>query len=64
LTAPPSYKPGAKTAIETKVAANDWKGIAFDYMACLLMLAFTFEATINFLGSKLKADKWNALCGV
>jgi hypothetical protein len=47
-----------KIAIEAKVAANDRKGIAFDYMACLLMLAFTFEAKINFLGSKLFADKW------
>jgi hypothetical protein len=28
-----------KTVIETKVAANDRNGIAFDYMACLLMLA-------------------------
>jgi hypothetical protein len=48
-----------KTVIETKVAANDRNGIAFDYMACLLMLAFTFEAKINLLGAKLKADKWN-----
>jgi hypothetical protein len=50
-----------KTVIETKVAANDRNGIAFDYMACLLMLAFTFEANINFLGSKLFADKWDEL---
>jgi hypothetical protein len=47
-----------KTAIESKVAANDRNGIAFDYMACLLMLAFTFGAKMNFLGSKLFADKW------
>jgi hypothetical protein len=39
-----------KTVIETKLAANDRNGIAFDYMACLLMLAFTFEAKVNLLG--------------
>ena len=42
-----------KVTIESKIAANNRKGIAFDYMACLLMLAFTFEAQINFLGYKL-----------
>jgi hypothetical protein len=42
-----------KGVIESKLAANDRKGIAYDYMACLLMLAFTFEAQINFLGLKL-----------
>jgi len=42
-----------KQTIEAKLAADDRKGIAFDYMACLLLLAFTFEAQINFLGLKL-----------
>jgi hypothetical protein len=42
-----------KGVIESKLAAKDRKGIAYDYMACLLMLTFTFEARINFLGLKL-----------
>jgi hypothetical protein len=42
-----------KAAIEDKLAAADRTGIAFDYMACLVMTAFTFEAKINFLGAKL-----------
>jgi hypothetical protein len=46
-----------KETIESKLAANDRKGIAFDYMACMVMLAFTFEAQINFLGLKL-IDEW------
>ena len=45
-----------KEQIESRVKAGDRKGIAFDYMACLIMLAFTFEAKINFLGHKLVTD--------
>jgi hypothetical protein len=44
-------------AITTKLEANENKGINFDYMACLMTLAFTFEARINFLGHKL-IDGW------
>src|SRR5690349_10913852 len=46
-----------KELIEKKLTAGDRVGIAYDYMACVLMLAFAFEAKINFLGSKL-IDKW------
>jgi len=42
-----------KDAIEEKIKANETTGITFEYMACALMLAFTFEAKINFLGWKL-----------
>ena len=42
-----------KEQIERKLNTDDRKGIAFEYMACLVMLAFTFEAKINFLGHKL-----------
>ena len=42
-----------KEKIETKLKTNDLEGIIFEYMACLIMLAFTFEAEINFLGHKL-----------
>jgi hypothetical protein len=45
-----------KETIGSKLAVNDRKGIAFDYMTCLLLLAFTFEAQINFLGLKLISD--------
>ena len=44
--------------IETKLKSDDQKGIAFEYMACLTMLAFTFEAKINFLGHKLLKGAW------
>lgn len=43
-------------AISAKLASGDHKGITFDYMACLISLAFTFEARINFLGHKLIKD--------
>ena len=42
-----------KEKIEIKLKNNDLDGIIFEYMACLIMLAFTFEAEINFLGHKL-----------
>ena len=45
-----------KEQIEAKIACGHREGIAFEYMACLLMLAFTFEAKINFLGHKLVRD--------
>ncbi len=34
--------------IKTKIKDNEHEGIAFDYMACLIMLAFTFEARVIF----------------
>ncbi len=42
-----------KGIIERKLDANERDGLAFDRMACAVMLAFTFEAKINFLGHKL-----------
>lgn len=42
-----------KSVIEKKIEKNERDGLAFDRMACALMLAFTFEAKINFLGHKL-----------
>ena len=45
-----------KTAIETRLKNDDRKGIAYDCMACLTMLAFSFEANLNFFGHKFVAD--------
>jgi len=42
--------------IKIKLKAENRKGIAFEYMACLLMVALTLEAKVNFLGHKLVAD--------
>ena len=47
-----------RAQIEEKLTTGDHSGIAFEYMACLVVLAFTFEAKINFLGHKLIKD-WN-----
>jgi len=44
--------------IKHKLETGDKKGITFEYMACLTMLAFSFEASINFLGHKLIKDGW------
>ena len=41
-----------KRTIEDKLKANDRKGIAYDYIACMIMFAFLFEARINFIGFK------------
>lgn len=38
---------------------NGGGGIIFDCMACATMLAFTWEAYLNFFGSELLADTWN-----
>ena len=47
-----------KSVIEDRLKKDNRKGITFDCMACLVMCAFSFEAYINFLGSKL-IEKWN-----
>ena len=39
--------------IKERIVQDDRKAIAFDCMACLTLLAFSFEARINFLGFKL-----------
>jgi len=41
-----------KKQIEKKLSADDRNGLAFEYMSCLVMLAFTIEAKVNFIGHK------------
>lgn len=48
-----------KKSIETRLEQDNRAGITFDYMACAVMLAFTFEAKLNFLGHKLFGSEWN-----
>ncbi|MHC2315197.1 hypothetical protein ACVIHC_002243 [Bradyrhizobium diazoefficiens] len=49
--------------IKKKLESGDREGIGFDGMACALMIAFAFEANINFMGSYLlktgKINEWN-----
>jgi hypothetical protein len=47
-----------KKSVDSRVKEGNREGIAFEVMACLSMLAFSFEARINFLGSKLYQEKW------
>lgn len=47
-----------KTEIERKNSEGAREGIYFDYMACLVMLAFALEAKINFIGYKLFDGEW------
>ncbi|TKT71199.1 hypothetical protein YH63_007135 [Afipia massiliensis] len=42
-----------KDSIDRMEAADDRAGISYEYMACGMMIAFAFEAKINFLGWKL-----------
>jgi hypothetical protein len=42
-----------RNVVRKRTELKDTEGVAFDRMACLVMLAFTFEAKINFLGHKL-----------
>jgi hypothetical protein len=39
--------------IQKKLKKGDRDGIGFDGMACALMIAFAFEADLNFMGNKL-----------
>lgn len=41
-----------KKQIEEKAEAGDRQGIALDITACLVMLAFTFESRLNFVGEQ------------
>ncbi|MFZ5755456.1 MAG: hypothetical protein ACOY3X_00970 [Pseudomonadota bacterium] len=41
-----------RNRIEEKEASGDREGISLDVMACLAMLAFEFEAKVNFIGAK------------
>jgi hypothetical protein len=40
---------------------NGGEGITLDCMACATMLAFTWEAYLNFFGSELLRDSWNEM---
>ncbi|SEO09034.1 hypothetical protein [Bradyrhizobium sp. OK095] len=42
----------ARSDIEKKLKDGDRTGIGFDYMTCGIMLAFTFEAQVNFMGTR------------
>jgi hypothetical protein len=46
-----------KEEIEKLIKENG-EGIGLKIMACLVMLAFAFEARINFLGFKAYGEKW------
>lgn len=46
-----------KERIEQRHRAGDMKGLGLDCMACLIILAFTVEAQLNFLGLKL-VENW------
>jgi hypothetical protein len=47
-----------KGVIEEKIKEGTRDGIGFDYMICAVMLAFSFEAKLNFMGAKY-AKPWN-----
>jgi hypothetical protein len=51
--------------IEKKLKEGDRNGIAFDGMACALMIAFAFEANLNFMGNYLyktgKLTSWDEM---
>ena len=47
-----------KELIEKKLEEGNRNGIAYDYMACAVMIAFAFEANLNFMGYKL-IENWN-----
>ncbi|WP_137821583.1 hypothetical protein [Pseudomonas sp. D(2018)] len=44
--------------VEENEATDNHEGISLDIMACLTMLAFTFESRLNFIGAKT-VDSWN-----
>jgi hypothetical protein len=52
-------------AIKEKLKRGDRNGIGFDGMACALMIAFAFEANLNFMGNKLfqngKLTAWDEM---
>jgi hypothetical protein len=54
-----------KEVIADKLAAKKRDAIMFDGMACALMIAFAFEANLNFMGSHLlktaKLTEWNEM---
>jgi hypothetical protein len=46
-----------KRKIEEHIQNNQREGVGLEIMACLTMIAFSFEAQVNFLGFKLD-EKW------
>jgi hypothetical protein len=42
-----------KEKIEEKINKGEHDGVALEIMACLIMVAFAFEAKVNLLGFKL-----------
>lgn len=47
-----------KGVIEAKLQEVKRDGLGFDYMTCAMMLAFSFEARLNFMGARY-AQPWN-----
>jgi hypothetical protein len=47
-----------KQVVDDRIKTDERDGLAFYRMACAMMLAFTFEAKINFLGHKC-VQNWN-----
>jgi hypothetical protein len=47
-----------KTVIEEKQKNNDEVGVTYNCMACTTMLAFTWEAYLNYFGDQLIGDYW------
>ena len=45
-----------KSRIDRRVADSDRAGLAFEIIACLIMLAFELEAKFNFVGAKIVSD--------
>ena len=45
--------------IRDRLAAGDREGIFLDQMACAMMIAFSHEADLNFVGWKLLPDEWD-----
>lgn len=54
--------------IKEKLKKGDHNGIGFDGMACALMIAFAFEANLNFMGNKLfqngKLTAWDEMAKI
>jgi hypothetical protein len=46
-----------KRKIEERIQNDQREGVGLEIMACLTMIAFSFEAQVNFLGFKLD-EKW------
>lgn len=47
-----------RTRIEKRMKEGDIEGLSHERMACMVLLAFSFEAYINFVGNEV-IGKWN-----